>query len=71
MHLSAATDQALDSQLNAAIQYFQHNLKSGAYIHLNGFATDVHVYLQTARLTQSQASELLQGLQSIESTAGC
>ena len=71
MHLAAATDQALDSQLNAAIVYFQHNLKSGACGHLFGFATQVQAYLQVGKLTQTQASQLLQGVQSVEKIAGC
>jgi hypothetical protein len=71
MHLAAATDQVLDSQLNAAIQYFQHNLKSGACIHLGGFTTQVQTFLQVGKLTQTQASQLLQGVQSVEKIARC
>ena len=71
MHLAAAADQALDAQLNAAIQLFQHNIKSGACCRLNGFATVVHVLLQTGLLTQTQTSQLLQGVQSVERTAAC
>lgn len=71
MHLASGTDQALDSQLNAAIVYFQHNLKSGACGHLFGFATQVQTYLQVGRLTQAQASQLLQGVKSVEKTASC
>jgi hypothetical protein len=71
MHLAAATDQALDSQLNAAIQYFQHDLKSGACVYLAAFATQVQIFLQVGSLTQTQASQLLQGIQAVERTAGC
>jgi hypothetical protein len=71
MHLAAAADQALDAQLNAAIQLFQHNIKSGACGHLNGFATVVHVLLQTGLFTQTQTPQLLQGVQSVERTAAC
>jgi hypothetical protein len=71
MHLASATDQILDSQLNTAIQFFQHNLKSGACGHLNAFATEVQTFLQVGRLTQTQACQLLLGVQSVESTAGC
>jgi hypothetical protein len=71
MHLAASTDQVLDAQLNAAIQSFPNNVKSGACGHLNGFATVTHVFLQTGRLTQTQASQLLQGVQSVEKMAGC
>ncbi len=66
MHLSAATDQVLDAQLNSAIQFFQNNIKIGGCGYLNGFATQVHVFLLTGRLTQSQASQLLQGVRSVE-----
>jgi hypothetical protein len=69
MHLAAATDQALDSHLNATIQYSQNNPKSGACIHLSGFATQVETYLQACRLTQTQASQLLQG--AVGKVAGC
>jgi hypothetical protein len=71
MHLAAATDQVLDAQLNSAILSFQNNVKTGGCGYLNGFVTTVHVFLQTGRLTQTQASQLLQGVQSVESTAGC
>lgn len=70
MNLAPATDQTLDAQLNAAI-FFQHNLNSGACGHLNGFATEVRVLLQVGRLTQTQTFELLHGVQSVESAAGC
>jgi hypothetical protein len=39
--------------------------------YLNGFVTTVHVFLQTGRLTQTQSSQLLQGVQSVESATGC
>jgi hypothetical protein len=71
MNRVTATDLVLDSQLNAAIKYFQHDLKIGACIHLSGFDTQVQPFLQVGRLTQGQASQLLQGLQSVESVAGC
>src|SRR5581483_8314185 len=71
MNLAPATDQTLDAQLNAAILFFQHNLNSGACGHLNGFATEVHVLLQVGRFTQTQTSELLHGVQSVENAAGC
>jgi hypothetical protein len=61
----------LDAQLNSAIQSFQNNIKIGACGHLNGFATAVHTYLQVGKLTQTQASQLLNGVQSVEKIAGC
>jgi len=71
MHLAAATQQVLDAQLNSAIQSFQNNIKIGGCGHLNGFVTAVHTYLQVGRLTQTQATQLLQGVQSVEKIAGC
>jgi hypothetical protein len=71
MHLAAGTDTALDSQLNAAIQYFQNNIKTGACIHLSGFTAEVQTFLQVGKLTKTQASQLLQGVQSVERIAGC
>jgi hypothetical protein len=71
LHLSAATQQVLDAQLNSAIQSFQNNIKVGGCGHLNGFATAVRTYLQVGRLTQTQATQLLQGVQSVEKIAGC
>jgi hypothetical protein len=71
MHLAASTDQVLDAQLNAAIQSFQNNVKSGACDHLKGFTAEVQAFLHTGRLTQVQASQLLQGVQSVERIADC
>jgi hypothetical protein len=71
MNLAAATDRVLDAQLNSALQFFQNHIMIGGCGHLNGFATEVQTFLQVGRLTQSQASQLLQGVQSIEKIAGC
>jgi hypothetical protein len=71
LHLSAATQQVLDLQLNVAIQSFQNNFKPADCGHLNGFVIVVHMFLQTGRLTQVQADQLLQGVQSVENAGGC
>jgi hypothetical protein len=71
MHLATAADIALDAQLNAAMILFQQNLNTAACGHLTGFTTAVQSFSQAGLLTQTQASQLLQGAQSVESTAGC
>jgi hypothetical protein len=53
MHLDFATDRILDAQLNAALQFKQHNLKSGACGHLNGFVIQVPIELQVGHVTHT------------------
>jgi len=71
MHLSPGTDQLLDSQLNVVLQFLQHNLKGGACSHLNVLTELVQTFLQSDLLTQSQASQLIQGVQSVARTSSC
>ena len=71
MHLDPGTDRLLDSQLNAALQFVQHNLKSGACGHLNGFVIQVQAALQVGHITQTQATQLIQAAQNIQTALGC
>jgi hypothetical protein len=71
MHLDSGTDRLLDSQLNAALQFVQHNLKGGACGHLNGFVIQVRAALQVGHITQTQATQLIQAAQNIQTALGC
>ncbi len=53
MHLNFATDRILDAQLNAALQFRQHNLKSGTCGNLNGFVIQVQCEFQVGHVTQT------------------
>jgi hypothetical protein len=61
----------LDSQLNTALQFVEHNLKSGACGHLNGFVIQVLAALQIGHITQIQATQLIQAAQNIQTALGC
>jgi hypothetical protein len=67
MHLNFATDRILDAQLNAALQFRQHNLKSGTCGNLNGFVIQVQCELQVGHVTQTQGFQLIRAAQAVES----
>ncbi len=61
MHLATTPDRELDAQLNAIILLFQHNLNAEACGHLAAFTIVVQSFSQSGLLTETQASQLLQG----------
>jgi hypothetical protein len=70
MHLDATTDQILDIRLNIALQFAQNNVKSGTCIQLTVFIKLVQA-LQVGHVTSTQATQLIQGAQNIQTTLGC
>jgi YVTN family beta-propeller protein len=71
MHLAPATDQTLDIQLNAALQFAQNNMKSGTCLELGGFIKQVQGAFRVGHVTSTQATQLIQAAQNIQRTLGC
>jgi hypothetical protein len=63
MHLSPATDQTLDTRLNIALQFAQHNIKSGTCVQLTVFIKLVQAELRGGHVTSVQATQLIQAAQ--------
>jgi hypothetical protein len=71
MHLDPATDQTLDIQLTAALQFAQNNIKSGTCLELGGFIKQVQGAFRVGHVTSTQATQLIQAAQNIQTSLGC
>jgi hypothetical protein len=57
--------------LNIALQFSQNNIKSGTCLQLNVFIGQVQSASRVGHLTSLQASQLIQGVQNIQTGLGC
>jgi hypothetical protein len=73
MNLNHATQNALTSHLNAALQFLTHGQvpKAGTCVQLTEFVIQVQAALRLGQVTSAQASQLIQASQNIQTALGC